>query len=128
MLIPTSANSKTFSLGPKSYEPPYELARTETKRLPFVHTDLDLDLWTDQLCAWPFPTDGWVEWYKRVERAQGSSWQSTHIADALTLFISPIEKDDNFLRSISHFWSDSLNYFLFGSGPMCLAINLSVYK
>ena len=29
-----------------------------------------------------------------------------------------MEKDDNLLRSIGYFWSDSLNCFLFGSGPM----------
>ena len=103
MLIPTSANSKTFSLGPKSYKPPYELARTETKRLPFVHANPDLDLWTDQLRAWPYPMNGWVEWYKRVERVHSSIWQTTHIANALTLSLSPMEKDDNLLRSIGYF-------------------------
>ena len=113
-----SANSKSFSLGPKSYEPPHELTRTETKHLPFVHTDPCLDLWIDQLRAWPFPMDGWVEWYNRVERAHSSSWQTTCIADVLTLSLSPMEKDDNLLRSIGYFWSDSLNCFLFGFGPM----------
>ena len=118
MLIPMSANSKSFSLGPKSYEPPYELARTEIKRLPFVHADPDLDLWADQLRTWPFLMDGWVEWYKRVEHVHSSIGQTTRIVDALTLSLSPMEKDDNLLRSIGYFWSNILNCFLFGSGPM----------
>ena len=62
--------------------------------------------------------DGWVDWYKRVERAHGSTWQITYITDALTLSLSPMEKNDNLLRSIGYFWSDSLNCFLFSSGPM----------
>jgi hypothetical protein len=117
-LIPTSANSKTFSLGPKSYEPPQDLVKAETKRLPFVHTNPNLDLWTNQLGAWPFPMDGWVNWYQRVEEAHGATWQITRIADALSLSLAPMEKDDNLLRSIGYFWSDSLNCFLLGSGPM----------
>ena len=68
--------------------PPYDLVRTEIKCLPFVHVDPDLDLWTDQLRAWPFPMDGWVDWYKRVERSYSSTWQTIHIANALTLSIS----------------------------------------
>ncbi|WVZ83450.1 hypothetical protein U9M48_030596 [Paspalum notatum var. saurae] len=62
--------------------------------------------------------EGWVDWYKRVEQAHGSIWQVTRIADALTLSLAPMDKDDNLLRSIGYFWSNSLNYFLFGSGPM----------
>ena len=40
------------------------------------------------------------------------------IADALSLTLSPLEKDENLLRTIPYFWSDALNYFLFGHGPM----------
>jgi hypothetical protein len=44
-------------------------------------------------------------------------WESIGIADALSLSLSP-EKDENLLKTIGYFWSDVLNCFLFGHGPM----------
>ena len=41
-----------------------------------------------------------------------------NIADALSLSLSPLDKDENLLKTISYFWSDALNCFLFGHGPM----------
>ena len=62
--------------------------------------------------------EGWVNWYKRVDRDHEVTWQKIGIADALYLTLSPIEKHENLLRSIGYFWSDTLNCFLFGSSPM----------
>ena len=45
-------------------------------------------------------------------------WQELNIADALSLSLSPLDKDENLLKTIGYFWSDTLNYFLFGHGPM----------
>jgi hypothetical protein len=32
--------------------------------------------------------------------------------------LSPLEKNENILKTIGYFWSDALNCFLFGHGPM----------
>jgi hypothetical protein len=32
--------------------------------------------------------------------------------------LSPLEKNKNLLKTIGYFWSDALNCFLFGHGPM----------
>jgi hypothetical protein len=45
-------------------------------------------------------------------------WESIGIADALSLSLSPLEKDENLLKTIGYFWSNALNCFLFGHGPM----------
>ena len=45
-------------------------------------------------------------------------WQELNIADALSLSLSPLDKDENLLKAIGYFWSDALNCFLFGHGPM----------
>ena len=45
-------------------------------------------------------------------------WQELNIADALSLSLSPLDKDENLLKTIGYFWSDALNCFLFGHGPM----------
>ena len=45
-------------------------------------------------------------------------WQELNIADALSLSLSPLDKDENLLKTIDYFWSDARNCFLFGHGPM----------
>jgi hypothetical protein len=45
-------------------------------------------------------------------------WESIGIANALSLSLSPLEKDENLLKTIGYFWSDVLNCFFFGHGPM----------
>ena len=80
--------------------------------------NINLDSWADCLRAWPNPLEGWVPWYNRVAKTHLSTWQNLGIADALTLSLSPLEKDENILKTIGYFWSDALNCFLFDHGPM----------
>jgi hypothetical protein len=53
-----------------------------------------------------------------VAKAYQSTWETVGIADALSLSLSPLEKNENLLKTIGYFWSDALNCFLFGHGPM----------
>jgi hypothetical protein len=80
--------------------------------------DIDLDSWSDSIRAWPNPPEGWVVWYNRVANTYQPLRKSIGIADALSLSLSPLEKDENLLKTIGYFWSDALNCFLFGHGPM----------
>jgi hypothetical protein len=59
-----------------------------------------------------------VTWYNRVANTYQPTWESKGIADALSLSLSPLEKNENLLKTIGYFWSDALNCFLFGHGPM----------
>jgi hypothetical protein len=59
-----------------------------------------------------------VTWYNRVANIYQPTWESIGIADALSLSLSPLEKNENLLKTIGYFWSDALNCFLFGHGPM----------
>ena len=45
-------------------------------------------------------------------------WQDLNIVDALSLSLSPLDKDENLLKIIGYFWSDALKCFLFGHDPM----------
>jgi hypothetical protein len=47
-----------------------------------------------------------------------STWETIGIADALSSSLSPLEKNENLLKTVGYFWSDALNCFLFGHGPM----------
>jgi hypothetical protein len=62
--------------------------------------------------------EGWVAWYNRVARVHQYTWETIGITDALSLSLSPLEKNENLLKTIGYFWSDALNCFLFGHSPM----------
>jgi hypothetical protein len=94
------------------------LISCEANRIPFVSQDLDLDSWADSLRAWPNPPEGWVAWYNRMVRVHQSTWETIGIADALSLSLSPLDKNENLLKTIGYFWSDALNCFLFGHSLM----------
>jgi hypothetical protein len=94
------------------------LISCEANRIPFVSQDIDLDSWADSLRAWPNPPEGWVSWYNRVAKTYQPTWETIGIADALSLSLSPLEKNENLLKTIGYFWSDALKCFLFGHGPM----------
>jgi hypothetical protein len=83
-----------------------------------VRQNIDLDSWADSLRAWPNPSEGWVTWYNRVAKTYQPTWETIGIADALSLSLSPLEKNENLLKTIGYFWSNALNCFLFGHGPM----------
>src|SRR6185295_8998931 len=72
----------------------------------------------DCLRAWPNPPKSWITWYSRVAKAYMPLRQELNIADALSLSLSPLDKDENLLKTIGYFCSDALNCFLFGHSPM----------
>jgi hypothetical protein len=51
-------------------------------------------------------------------RVHQSTWETRGIADALSLSLSPLDRNENLLKTIGYFWSDALNCFLFGHSPM----------
>jgi hypothetical protein len=59
-----------------------------------------------------------MTWYKRVAKTYQPTWETIEIADALSLSLFSLEKNENLLKTIGDFWSDALNCFLFGHGPM----------
>jgi hypothetical protein len=113
---PSLPNS--FCLGPRFHESPTDLISCEANKISFMSQDIDLDSWADNLCAWPNPPEGWVSWYNRMSRAHQSTWEPIGIANALSLSLSPLDKNENLLKTIGYFWSDALNYFLFGHSLM----------
>jgi hypothetical protein len=118
ILLPYPSLPNSFCLGPRFHESPIDLISYEANRIPFVSQDIDLDSWVDSLRAWPNPPEGWVSWYNRMVRVHQSTREAIGIADALSLSLSPLDKNENLLKTIGYFWSDALNYFLFGHSPM----------
>jgi hypothetical protein len=53
-----------------------------------------------------------------MARVHQSTWEAIGIVDALSLSLSPLNRNENLLKNIGYFWSDALNCFLFGHSPM----------
>lgn len=47
-----------------------------------------------------------------------TNWEDSRIGHCIRLFLSKMEKNEPLLISSTYFWSDALNAFLFGHGPM----------
>jgi hypothetical protein len=118
ILLPHHSLPNSFCLGPRFHESLTDLISCVANRIPFVSQDIDLDSWADSLRAWPNPPEGWVAWYNRMARVHQSTWETIGIADALSLSLSPLDKNENLVKTIGYFWSDALNYFLFGHSLM----------
>jgi hypothetical protein len=118
ILLPHHSLPNSFCLGPRFHESPTDLISCKANRFPFVSQDIDLDSWANSLRALPNPPKGWIAWYNRMARVHQSIWETIGIADALSLSMSPLDKNENLLKTIGYFWSIALNCFLFGHSPM----------
>jgi hypothetical protein len=122
LLIRTETNSTSYFLGPVGISDPSEFIAAESQRIPFKAALLGPSLWQDALKNWPLPLiAGWRNWYKRIlvdNSAKTSNWDSLRIAQCLELSLAETPKNENLLIAACHFWSNGVNAFLFGHGPM----------
>lgn len=95
-----------------------ELINLETHRIPFKQSTMDLDHWLGTFRSWPNETPGWREWYQRIAEPKRVSWDELKIGQCSNLSLSQMERNEPLVIAASYFWSDALNAFLFGHGPM----------
>jgi hypothetical protein len=78
--------------------------------------------WQDAFKNWPLPpTAGWRNWYKRIlenKSVKTGNWDNLRIAQCLELSLAETPKNESLLIAAGHFWSNGVNAFLFGHGPM----------
>jgi hypothetical protein len=110
ILLPHLPLPNSFCLGPRFHKSSTDLISCEANRITFVSQDIDLDSWADSLRASPNPPEGWVAWYG-MARFYQYTWETIGIVDALSLSLSPLDKNENLLKTIGYFWSDALNSF-----------------
>ena len=53
---------------------------------------------------------------------KGADWELYDLNQCLTLLLSEIERNYSLLISASYFWSNALNAFIFGHGPMTITL------
>lgn len=97
---------------------PLDFVNLETNRIPFQTSDLSLDLWQDTFRSWPTVTPGWRDWYRRLNAADRLYWDEADIGQCIDLSLAHMTRNEPLLQMSSYFWSDALNAFLFGHGPM----------
>jgi hypothetical protein len=67
------------------------------------------------------PIAGWKNWYQRIladKSARTQNWDALRIAQCLKLSLAETPKNEDLLTAACHFWSNGVNAFLFGHGPM----------
>jgi hypothetical protein len=101
---------------------PLEFIEAESQRIPFKAALSRPHEWQDTFKHWPLPPIvGWRNWYKRIlddDSAKTGNWDSLRIAQCSELSLAETPKNENLLIAASHFWSNVVNAFLFGHGPM----------
>jgi hypothetical protein len=101
---------------------PREFITAESQRIPFKAGLTKPPLWQDAFKNWPLPPiAGWKNWYQRVladKSARTQNWDTLRIAQCLELSLAENPKNEDLLIAACHFWSNGVNAFLFGHGPM----------
>ena len=111
-------NPGCICLDPMGNPDPIDLINLETSRIPFKLSNLAIFDWEHTFSSWPNTTPGWRNWYLRMSASKISDWDEYEIGQCIYLSWSNMASNESILIAASHFWSDTLNAFLFGHGPM----------
>jgi hypothetical protein len=113
-----------YYLGPMGNPNPSEFIIKETNQIPFKTSTIDPASWTTKLPFrnWPKMPKGWRNWYRRVFEKKGDIWENLNLSQCLNLSLSKMEKNEPLLTSTCYFWTNSINAFIFGHGPMTLTL------
>ena len=57
-----------------------------------------------------------------MSEKKGGDWELYDLNQCLKLSLSGMERNDSLLISASYFWSNTLNAFVFGHGPMTITL------
>lgn len=105
-------------LGPTGNPDPIDFINLETNRIPFKTSNMDMNLWQDTFRSWPTVTPEWRNWCRRMNASERTYWDEADIGQCIDLSLAHMTRNKPLLQMASYFWSDSLNAFLFGHGPM----------
>ena len=93
-------------------------------KFPFRQSLVDLSSWNTKnpFRNWPKMPKGWRDWFRRVSDKKGEDWEVYDLSQCLTLSLFGMERNDSLLIVASYFWSNTLNAFIFGHGPMTISL------
>jgi len=123
ILIPSAAASNVYFLGPMGDPDPFDFIHQETNQIPFKQSVVSLSSWNKTpFRNWPKAPKGWRNWFRRISEKTGGDSELYDMNQCLTLSLFKMERNDSLLISASYFWSNALNAFSFGHGPMTIAL------
>lgn len=97
MLIPTPENPNMYFLGPSGNPYPSEFICSETIRVPYKNSSMDLDEWQGSFRAWPNQIKGWLNWFHCLLATKQVLWDEVGINQCLTLSPFDMEWNDSFV-------------------------------
>jgi hypothetical protein len=101
---------------------PREFIAAESQKIPFKAALNKPPHWQDAFKNWPLPPiAGWKNWYQRIladKSARTQNWDTLRITQCLELSLAETPQNEDLLIAVCHFWSNGVNAFLFGHGPM----------
>ena len=123
-MIPSAVTSNVYFLGPMGDPDPSNFIHQETNQISFKQSAVDLSSWSTKtpFRNWPKMPKGWRNWFRKVSEKNGGDWEVYDLNQCLTLSLSVMERNDSLLISASYFWSNALNTFVFGHGPMTITL------
>ena len=104
-------------LGPMGNLDPTDMINLETSRIPLKASNMTSD-WSLAFRSWLNVTPGWRNWFRRVAGSHRATWEQYDISQCLNLSLSEMVKNEAMHISASYYWSDAINAFLFGHGPI----------
>jgi hypothetical protein len=113
-------------LGPKGNPDPTDFITAEINCIPFHRSPITVGDWAYSFKSWSFVIPGWRAWYLQVLATKAGYWDRCNISHCLNLSLGNPSANAALLSAMCYFWSDALNAFLFGHGPM-LPTLLDVY-
>ena len=120
ILISSAVVPNAYYLGPMGDPNPSDFINQESNRIPFKQSVVDLSSWNTKtpFRSWPKIPKGWTDWFHRVLEKKARDLEIYDLNQCPTLSLSGMERNDSLLISASYFWSNTLNAFVFGHGPM----------
>ena len=124
ILIPSAVSPNIYFLEPMGDPDPSNFIHHETNQIPFKQSIVDLSSSgiKTPFRNWPKAPKGWRNWFRRISEKRGGDWELYDLNQCLTLSLSGMERNDSLLIAASYFWSNALNAFIFGHGPMTITM------
>jgi hypothetical protein len=74
LTIPINDKPGFIYLGPMGDPDPSYLINSETNRIPFKSSPINLDDWNQTFWSWPNVTIGWKNWYHKMATSKRADW------------------------------------------------------
>jgi hypothetical protein len=109
---------REYFLGPLGSLDPTNFIIVEANHIPFRTSSPILSDWKYNFTSWLSVFPGWRDRYNRVSTTKSNHWNQHGFVHAFNLSLGNLSVNAHLLLTGCYFWSNTLNTFMFGHGPM----------